>query len=138
MRVAGLGTRASNDDPQPIGELWQTFGARAGELGVQGAPHAVYHRYEGNHRAPYSLLVGLPVEDGAELPAGWEAVEIPRGEYLVFDVPEGPMPDVLIATWQAIWSHFEGPGPHQRRYEVDFEVHGPGARVYVGVRSTTG
>lgn len=138
FRVAGFLTRASNADPSNIGTLWQTFGQRAGELDSQAAPHAVYHDYESDHTGPYSLLVGLPVEDGVELPDGWVTVDIPGATYDVFDVPEGPMPDMLIQTWQRIWAHFDGGSPTERTHTFDFERYSATTEIFVAVRSRSG
>ncbi len=133
-RVVGLVTRASYDDPSSIGALWQQFGGRAGEVGVQAAPLGVYHDYASDYRGAYSLLLGLPVDAAAPVPAGWTSLEIPAATYMVFRVPAGEMPGVLVETWQSIWAHFEKPGDYERAYTVDFEQHGWPTEIYIAVR----
>jgi predicted transcriptional regulator YdeE len=134
QHVAGLITRASYDDPSSIGGLWQTFASRSGELAVQGAPLGVYHDYASDYRGAYSLLLGLPVEADATVPSGWTAFQIPAATYMVFRVPEGEMPGVLVETWQAIWAYFDKPGDYERAYTVDYEQHGDPTDIYIAVR----
>ena len=64
MLLAGIQTRASNDDPSKIGELWGRFMsdeavARLDKLDPD--PVAVYCDYDGDHTQPYTFFLGCPL-----------------------------------------------------------------------------
>ena len=129
--VAGRETRASNDDPSPIGALWSAIyddpAIRA--LGADDEPMiAAYCEYEGDHTQPYTFFLGRRVAADAEIPDGLVRREIPAGRYAVY-LAEGPMPAKLIETWGTIWE-----APLERRFDVDYEIHREPTlvEVYVG------
>lgn len=133
--IAGLVTRASNEDPSPIGALWGSFMGQASELGVDAPPIAVYHDYESDHRGEYSLLVGVPVRALDAVPEGWRTIELPPQSCLAFRVPDGPMPDALIETWQTIWDHFDDNCPLERTFTTDVELHADPVEILIAVRT---
>jgi len=139
LRVAGFRARTSNGAEMSgtgkIGGLWQQFQERSGESGFEAAPVAVYHDYESDHNGEYSLLVGVPLPESSAPPAGWQVVDVPARDYLVFPVQSGPMPEVLIATWMAVWSHFEKASEFERAYTTDLERHGATTEIHIAVTS---
>lgn len=132
--LVGLSTRASNDDPRPIGALWGRSGELRGE--VAGALDddlwAVYCEYESDHTRPYTFFLGRRVGTGAAAPAGLARRTVPAGTYAVVPA-HGPQPATLIATWQAIWAM-----PLDRTYVADVERHPADdperVEILVGVR----
>lgn len=136
--VAGFCARTSNADEMAgkgrIGELWKTFGERAGEGPENAQPVSVYHDYESDHMGPYNLLVGCRVANAAAAPDGWQTLEVPPAKYLVFPVPPGPMPDVLVASWMQIWNFFSDDAVSWKRtFTHDFEEHGETTKIYIAV-----
>ena len=124
--VIGITTRTTNKDGQAsddINALWQRFFEesvgdripnRTGE-----AIYAVYHGYEGDHDAPYSLTIGCQSEkpDGA-IPEGLDSAFVERGDYMIF-AARGEQPKALIETWQAIWK-----SETKRAFRTDVESYG--------------
>ncbi|MCV2359030.1 GyrI-like domain-containing protein [Paucibacter sp. TC2R-5] len=100
-----------------IGPLWQEFAASG--LGTDlSQVFGVYFDYADRHLGEYSVMAGVK---RAEAPsAGERSVNIPAGEYLVFDC-KGPMPGALIAGWGQVWAHFAQPDAPARAYGHDFE-----------------
>lgn len=137
LRVAGFNTRTSNPEEMAgagrIGEVWQTLMRRSSEL-KKDESYGVYYDYESDHMGPYSLHVGHVLDEGETPPEGWEVIEVQAEEFLVFPVPEGQMPLVLIATWQQIWGFFDEDCAYERTFRRDFERHGDAMEVYVSVR----
>ena len=136
--LAGLETRASNDDPSPIGALWGSFfsDARMQEVpALDDDVVAVYCEYEGDHTRPYTFFLGRRIAADACLPEGLpEGIlrrRVPAGKFARI-VSVGEQPGAMIATWQEIWGM-----PLARRYDHDFELH-PSAdptrvEIHVGV-----
>ena len=138
LELAGLETRASNDDPSPIGALWGSFFSDARMQKVPALDDdvvAVYCEYEGDHTRPYTFFLGRRIgPDGClpeGLPEGIVRRRVPAGKFARI-VSVGEQPGAMIAAWQEIWGM-----PLARRYDHDFEVH-PAAdptrvEIHVGV-----
>lgn len=127
LELVGLETRASNEDPGPIGGMWQRV---HNDPFFLGAPEliAVYCEYEGDHTQPYTFFLG---KEGTDAPAGYVRRSVPAGQFARFWA-DGEQPATLIATWGLIWGTLTA-----RRFEADYEVHS-GANpsrvgIYVGV-----
>jgi predicted transcriptional regulator YdeE len=124
--VVGITTRTTNKDGQAsddINALWQRFfednigEAIPGRVGE--AIYAVYHDYEGDHEAPYSLTIGCMVKNlNNDLPHGLNAVFVERGDYMIF-AARGEQPKALVETWQAVWK-----SDIKRAFRTDVEVYG--------------
>lgn len=125
--IIGITTRTSNKGGQAsedINALWQRFFEDA--IGDQipnregQAIYAVYHDYEGDHDAPYSLTIGCKAtmpEDGF-LPDGLDMAFVERGDYMIF-AAQGEQPKALIETWQAVWK-----SDIKRAFHTDVEIYG--------------
>lgn len=131
--VIGLSAKVRNDDMDAIGALWQSFGAadmaKTLGLGPDDAVICVYHGYEGDHTAPYTMTIGYRMAPGATVPDGLTRVEIPAQPLAVFET-NGAQPQTLIAQWGQIWQ-----GDLDRAYAADFDTYDPHdpARVTVNV-----
>jgi predicted transcriptional regulator YdeE len=151
FKLVGIETRTSNSlemDPETarIPGLWGRFfheGVRAqlpcGDS--SGGITAVYTAYEGDHTAPYSLVLGCALKDpGASIPPGMTIVDVPEQDYLVFS-GRGAMPDAVIQTWRKIWGYFQGETSFERAYISDFEEYRAGGsevEIFIGVRQKSG
>ncbi len=133
MAIAGIDVRTSNGEEANAGtakipHLWQRFRQDGIISRIPGAvPHAcpigVYTRYESDHAGAFTLIAGVQVQDaGVAFPEGMTMAIIPSGRYLCFSA-HGPMPQVVIQTWGAIWDYFAHAAEHERAYRVDFESY---------------
>ena len=146
--MAGISTRTSNDletnqETARIPVLWgRIFKENIFDLIPSKVPPgglvAVYTEYEGDHTAPYTLVVGAVIQNQPDtvIPTGMVAEQVPEQDYLQFPV-RGKMPDALIQTWRDIWSYFDETRTHIRTYRTDFEEYnadGSEAEIYIGVK----
>ena len=87
--------------------------------------YGVYYNYESDASGEFSVLSGTdqmsaPSVDELEL------ITLPAGKFMVFEA-SGVVPQVVIDTWQEIWTYFEKDNnkksndEHQRAYTTDFE-----------------
>lgn len=133
--LIGIEARASNDDPQAIGAVWQRFIGEelASRIAQRIDNHlvAVYCEYDGDHTQPYTFFLGCVVEDAVEPPEGFTALTIAPGRYARF-AANGPMPAALMNAWAAIWDT-----EINRAYQADFEIHDPSnpesVEIFVGI-----
>ena len=129
--VAGIETRASNEDTGPIAALWGRFfdDPRVQQLGtIEDDVIAIYCEYESDHTKPYTFFLGRRIEPGAPIPDGLVKRHVPRGRYAFF-LADGAQPATLVETWGTIWET-----PLERRYDVDYEIHRSSTlvEIYVG------
>ncbi|MET3457143.1 MULTISPECIES: GyrI-like domain-containing protein [Pseudomonas] len=141
--VAGLQVRTRNTDEQRldtarIAPMWQQFfteelfdkiPARQSESFVYG----VYSNYESDATGHFDVTAGVQVYEAS---AGYPAVDIEGGEYLVFSA-KGKMPDCVIQAWGLIWAYFADNPQTLRRFTTDFEVYSApeSVAIYIGVQS---
>lgn len=130
FQVVGIKTRTSNQDEMRgvgrIQALWDQFynehiiNMIPGKISNEVI--AVYHDYEDDANAPYSLLVGVKVTSGSETPAGMDFLSIPPQKYNLFTSDKGEMPGVIFGLWQSVWRQTEK-AQIARMYSFDFEVY---------------
>jgi predicted transcriptional regulator YdeE len=109
-----------------IGSLWQAFFAHNV---MEQIPHkadnailSLYYDYAGDKNGDYSVLIGVRVTHIDTLLSGLVAVKIPAGKAYKFVSQRGQSPQVVIDTWQKIWT-LEDAGQLPRAYGVDYEQH---------------
>jgi predicted transcriptional regulator YdeE len=140
MRIAGIGTRASNSDTEPIGLLWMRFFSdgisQQVEHAVADSPiYGVYSDYESDVNGAYTLTAGVCIPL-LEIPAtSLGHVDIQSGLYLEF-AGKGAMPDIVINTWKQVWDYFSAKPEFQRAYTTDFEQYGgmDEVSVFISIR----
>ena len=141
FRVAGIAVRTTNrEEADPgtarIGALWNRFFSEQTAASTPQRTHdervyGVYSGYASDAHGAFDLTAGVAVSGGAD------SVAIEAGDYLVFSA-QGPMPQVVIATWQRIWQYFEAHPEVARSYRSDFEAYeGPDkVSIHIGVRGS--
>lgn len=127
FNIVGITTRTTNKDGQATNDiniLWQRFFEEAVGEAIPSkdgeAIYAIYHDYEGDHEAAYSLTIGCRVKnDDFALADGLASVFVETGDYLIF-AAQGEQPKALLETWQSIWKT-----DLKRAYRTDVEIYGP-------------
>ena len=133
--LIGIESRASNEDPQAIGAIWQRFMAdKLADQIPNRADHclvAAYCDYDGDHTDPYTFFLGCTVTSSESVPDGFTRRVILSGRYLRREA-KGTMPEALMAEWGSIWT-----SGIDRLYKLDFEIHNPDqpgcVDIYIGV-----
>lgn len=100
-----------------------------------------YTHYTQGYQGEYTYFVGEEVSNLGVVPEGLEALIVPAGSYRKFLAGPGPLPMILIQTWQKIWAIFQAGSNPNRNYRVDFEVYDNRAQnplmaqvdIYIGV-----
>ncbi|NMH64475.1 GyrI-like domain-containing protein [Shewanella salipaludis] len=138
-QIHGLKVRTNNAaEMQPasgkIGPLWQQFHARYGSRLNAGTPvYGVYHEYQSDMHADFSVLAGTTADSLAAASADNAMAEVTlvAGDYLQFSA-EGEMPGSVIDLWGRVWAYFASADcPYRRRYLTDFECYPNDSRVEI-------
>jgi predicted transcriptional regulator YdeE len=127
FHVVGITMRTNNANGkavEDINALWQRFFEEAVGEAIPAkdgnAIYAIYHDYEGDHTAPFSLTIGCKVgSQDFTLPQGLDSVFVQTGEYQIF-AARGEQPKALMQTWEGIWRM-----PLTRAFQTDVEIYGP-------------
>jgi len=140
--VNGITVRTANrDEMNPatakLGKHWQRF---CEEDIMNKIPHrlenaviyGVYSNYASDYNDYYDLTAGISVSKAAE--KDFTNINIDAGNYLVFEAT-GPVPQVVIDTWQVVWQYFQKNPQITRRYTTDFECYESEDKiaVYIGI-----
>ena len=88
-----------------------------------GVTYAVYTEYENEHHGEYTYFFGEAVDHFDDLPESLSTLLIPASSYTKFTTGSGPMPNVVIDAWQAIWQMTSDDFGGNRCYGADFEVY---------------
>ena len=134
--LLGREIRASNDDPEALGEAWAGFFERGATAGIPGRldedVYAVYSDYAGDETQPYTYFIGCEVEADAPVPARMVSRILPDAKFEVF-VSEGKQPAALMQTWAEIHA-----ANLDRSFEMVYEVHlakqANRVLIYIGVK----
>ncbi|APC92425.1 MULTISPECIES: GyrI-like domain-containing protein [Francisella] len=124
MKVVGVATKVSNDREDLLEQAWELFfNSEVLEyLNKQNLSQdiiSVYYDYEGDHTAPYTLLIGYEVTETFEVPTGLDSVIIELN-HEVYRVA-GELPDAIIDKWQEVWAD----NSKKRAYRADFDRYNP-------------
>ncbi len=129
LSLAGVTVRTSNaaemGPEAKISGLWAKFWAEeiAGKLGKSAEPPVIYGcyaEYESDVNGAYTLMIGIEQEHRQGNMQDVTTLELPASHYAVFQSRTGPLPDIVIETWQRIWKYTEEHGL-ERTYTGDFE-----------------
>lgn len=121
MKVIGISSVVSNDNPEAIAELWRRFytekiSDKIHEKTSNGII-SVYTHYQGDHTKPYTVILGHVVDENDNtIPNGLDHVNINNTDtkYTVI----GKMPDVVAQKWMEIWNSGQ-----KRTYIADYDIH---------------
>jgi predicted transcriptional regulator YdeE len=128
--VAGIEVRTSNakeaTNDGVIGKLWQNFFqegiAQKIPNKLDGDIYTVYSDYASDHNGDYTFLIGAKVPNDSPAPPGLVLRTVVAGDYAVVTSDKGPVPQVVVAAWQQVWS-MEDKHELARAYKTDFEVY---------------
>ena len=103
---------------------------------------AVYTDYASDKDGEYTYILGAKVKGDATALAGMVKTTIPAGRYAVFTSEQGPVQQVVPATWKRIWGVPKAEPGGDRAYQSDFEVYDERAKdpknsvmdIYIGIR----
>lgn len=138
--IQGLNLRTNNLNEQnpatgKIAGLCQQFDTAVSvDYRAGSRVYIAYYAYASDYNGDYSVFVGT---DQANISAliPLHTLQLPAGNYLKFTAT-GQVPQVVIATWQTIWTYFADPAcPHRRAYKVDFEFYKSATEleIYIGL-----
>jgi predicted transcriptional regulator YdeE len=126
FKFVGISIRTTNingQSAQDIGQLAEQFFSQqlAEKIPnrVDDALIFVYTDYESDQNAPYTTYIGCRVSSYKGVDSTFKRKQIKGGKYAVFK-PVGRQPDVVLETWQRIWSGQDG---LSRLYEADYDVY---------------
>jgi predicted transcriptional regulator YdeE len=128
LTIIGLAIRTGADSAaRDIPGHWQRFLGEGlpGRLpSSDGAIYAVYCDYQADHRAPYTMVLGVAVAADADVGPGLRRVRVPAGRYASV-IAEGPPAEAVWRAWS--WINEAWPERARRRYIADLERYAPGA-----------
>lgn len=107
-----------------------------------GTTICAYTEYESDYTGDYTYFIGEMVSATNLLPPGFKSLAVPSQRYIKLTTTPGPMPDVCIQAWQAIWQMSFSELGGSRSYQTDFEVYDNRAAdfehaildIYVGIQ----
>lgn len=125
FKVIGISKRTTNqggEASKDIPALWNRFmqeNVSAQIPNKVGAEMlALYCNYEGDHNAPYDVILGCKVSSTEEVPAGMVAHTYEGGVCAEYTA-KGDLMTTVVDVWHQVWS-----GLDNRSYTTDFEVYG--------------
>ncbi|WP_246139843.1 GyrI-like domain-containing protein [Flagellimonas hymeniacidonis] len=126
LTIVGLSARTSNSKgkaEKDIPQLWEKFMA---ENVPSRIPHkiddtiyAIYTDYEGDHTAPYTIVIGCNVFNLDNIPEDMTVKMVPAANYTQFVAKGDLTKDAVINTWMDIWKT-----DLKRTYTTDIEIYG--------------
>lgn len=88
-----------------------------------GAIFCVYTNYESDFTGEYTYFIGEEVTSFAGVNEDFTTITIPAQKYCKFTNQPGPMPNVCIDMWKAIWRMSPADLGGSRAYIADFEIY---------------
>jgi predicted transcriptional regulator YdeE len=131
IKIIGIATRTTNDDEASsatakIPGMWARFYQENISEKVPNKVDpdrvlAVYTDYESDEQGAYTYILGFEVASFEQVPEGMLAKELPASTYTVFTSRKGPVPQIILDTWQEIWQASRD--GLARSFSGDFEVY---------------
>jgi len=108
-----------------------------------GITYAVYTEFDGDENGDYTFFYGEEVASfEGQNESAFRTLSMASGRYQKFTSDRGPLPDIVISSWQKIWKMKAGDFAGDRTYLADFEVYDKRAAdpsnaiidIYIGIR----
>lgn len=123
--IVGIAVRTSNAPgagDKDIPALWDRFMSEGIQAKIENkasqAIYGVYTNYEGDHTAPYTVIVGCEVTElPSALPEGLVSHEIAPSTYAFMNM-EGSFPEGVMGGWEKAWT-----SGLDRSFTSDFEMY---------------
>jgi AraC family transcriptional regulator len=133
--VAGLAYRGTPDG-EKIGALWGQFGPRMCEMQPVIEPDVAYGVMANYDEATgeFDYTAACQVPNGAALPQGFVAVDIPAGDWAVFTTTMQEMSQTypyIYGSWLPQSGYQHGPAPEFELYGPAFEPSNPDSELEI-------
>lgn len=134
LKLVGIKVRTSNKEVLSEGssnKIARTVGRYFGEhlfekieaRVMPGTTYSVYTEYENDFNGAYTYFIGEAVLDFDNVGEGFSTLNTSSQKYIKFTTDPGPMPDVCINMWKAIWGMSATELGGVRAYKADFEIY---------------
>ncbi|HJN37551.1 MAG TPA: GyrI-like domain-containing protein [Gammaproteobacteria bacterium] len=134
MTLVGITVRTNNNDEMDpgrakIGMLVSNYFNEQMANQIQhrlnpGKTFAVYCEFEQQDQGEYTYLIGEEVVAGTTQQVDcFKTMSIESSRYQKFTSKSGPMPDIVIQSWQEIWQMGAADFVGKRQFKADFEVY---------------
>jgi predicted transcriptional regulator YdeE len=130
LLIAGIAVSTNNTDEMSpdqgkIGPLVQSYFSQnvMDQIENRTAPgntYIVYTDFESDENGQYTCLIGEEVTE-SQSNSSLKVISIPASKYKKFTTRKGPIPDVVIESWQKIWKTTDFGG--KRTYQAEFELY---------------
>jgi len=130
FQIIGIAVRTSNANGQAtteIAALWDKFMSEniLGKIPntVDQTVYSLYTDYEGDHKKPYTAILGCKVENLDTIPEGMVGKSFDGGKYMKTTAKGDLTNGLIVNQWSKIWA-----ADLDRKYTADFEVFGSKAQ----------
>ncbi len=128
--VMGISVKTTNMNGQSskdIGKLWEVFIADKVMDKISNKLdnniYCLYTDYEGDHMAPYLVVLGCKVDSSCDVLDGMSLKKVNGGTFTKFTAKGSLIEGVVYQEWATIWAIEKN-----RVFDTDFEVYGEKAR----------
>ena len=125
FNIIGLSIRTSNDPgraEKDIPALWATFMSKNTIANIPNIIdaniHCVYTDYEGDHTAPYTVVLGMRVSSLEMIPETMTGMSFSGGDYKSYSAAGNLEEGIVYQAWSKIWND-----DINRAFTADFEVY---------------
>lgn len=134
ITLVGITVRTNNKDEMDparakigkvVSKYWNENMANKIQQRVNpGKTFAVYCEFEQQDQGEYTYLIGEEVIAGTDQNVDYfKTISIESSCYQRFTSKSGPMPDIVIQSWQEIWQMSADEFVGKRQFKADFEVY---------------
>jgi AraC family transcriptional regulator len=138
--VVGMRVHGKNENDE-IPQMWQAFGARAKEIKHLVNPHVCYGICANMDESTgaFDYVVGIEVDNIADLPEGMVSWNVPEGTYAVFTCTLPTVGETFrhaYHTWLPQSGYQLTGGPDFELYDEHFDPQDPGSKmdVYIPIK----
>lgn len=98
-----------------------------------GTTFCLYTDYESDEKGDFTYFIGEEVSSFENMPEGFKHFNLPAQKYAKLTSAPGPMPQVCIDMWKAVWKMTPEELGGKRAYRSDFELYDERAKDHNNV-----
>ncbi len=127
MGISVKTTNVNGRSAQDIGKLWEIFVTDKVMDKIlnklDNNIYCLYTDYEGDHMAPYSVILGCKVDGSGDVPDEMTVKKVNGGTFTKFTAKGSLIEGTVYQEWTKIWAIEKA-----RVFDTDFEVYGEKAQ----------